>query len=110
MSRRGEEEYKPQNYKGRQQTGPVRTRPTRAARTVTSYEEKRIVISSEEDAASTESDGISEDTSTDRLEGLDLDRLWSDTTSVGTVKSEACWSPQTVNKKTEHLISNLENI
>ena len=105
MSERTDKDYKPLNYYKRK-TRPLSERPRRAARTVTSYEEKVVVITSEEETVSMASEGDI----TDRVAELEVDSLWSETESVSTFKSEACLSPQTLSKKTDNVISNLAEL
>ena len=102
MSKRGDQDYKSLNY-SKKQTRPLTERPQRAARTVTSYAEEVVVITSDEESSSTASQGDRRD----RLGSLDLDRLGSETESVSTVKSEEQWSPCTVRTKTDNLLSEL---
>ena len=110
MSDRGDTDYKPQLQGRKKQVHTSGTRPRRATRKDTNYEEKPIVITSEEDHSQSSSEG-EEQRVVDR-ESVSIDGFgsFSDTLSILTIKSESCWSPQTLNRKTENIITNLSEL
>ena len=110
MSDRGDRDYKPKQPCKETKSSTSGSRPKRTTRKETNYEEKHIVITSEEETSVSDTEGVVNSREMDRLAGLDLDRLWTDTSSVGTIKTEPCWSPQTLNKKTDSIITNLSEL
>ena len=105
MSRSGDEDYRPQKYSIRKQTGLVETRPTRRARTVKSYKEEIHILTSDEGSSSTETEGDA----SERLGGLGLDRLESDRSSELSLNKE-WWSPGTVQTRTDSLIQGIQHL
>ena len=110
MSNRSDRDYKPKPQGKKVYIPPTGKRPTRTTRKETDYTERQIVIASDEEEELTGSEGAvsgvvdSESDIADRLADF------SDTSSNLTIKSELCWSPCTLSKKTESIITNLSEI
>ena len=108
MSEDRDRDYKPLNFDGKQ-TRPLPRRPKRATRAITSYAEKVVVITSDEEESDSNSTASTGDRR-ERLPSLDIERETSVTDSVSTPKSEAYWSPYTVKTKTDNLITGLADL
>ena len=107
---RGDGDYKPNLQLLRGKSIPQRERPVRASRSTKEYTETVVVTDSETESSLNESEGAVSAVAGSEL-GL-VDRLadFSDNSSIVTVKIEACWSPHTVSRKTENIITNLSEL
>ena len=109
MSEERDVDYKPklQSHRAVQQLAP--NRPRRATRKQTNYDEAAITVESEEESTSSTVEGAV-GSEGNRVQEVDSERLWSETPSDSTVKSGQGWSPLTMHRRTDQLISGLVDL
>ena len=110
MSKSGDDEYKPRKQLLKKTIPGSRDRPVRSTRSTADYREVVVITDSEEESVLGDSQGVVEHSECGRLTDITFHGKWSDRSSVGTIKSEACWSPQTLSKKTDSIINNLSEL
>ena len=110
MSEEKDRDYKPKlSVNRRVQQTTTTTRPRRTTRKELNYEDQAIKIDSDEESTTTTGESAVGRRDTDLLE-VESERVWSDTDSDITVKTEKCWSPQTCHKRTGALVEGIEEL
>ena len=110
MSNRSDTDYKPKPHGKKVYIPPAVKRPTRITRKETDYTERQIVITSEEEEELTTSEGAVNRVVDSELDIVDRLADFSDSSSNFTIKSESCWSPRTLSRRTESITTNLSEV
>ena len=111
MSKRGDRDYKPNSTQLKGKRIPSKERPVRSTRSKKEYNETVVITDAEEEISSSGTEGEVGEGYLSRYPGRSKAYTWDSTNaSVGSVKSEDCWSPHTIAKKTDNILINLSEL
>ena len=100
-------ECKPTVQQLRSRTAQKRDRPIRLKRANKSYKEEITITDSEKESVGQTSEGVVAGELERSVIPSYLRARWSDSVSTITNRSSPCWSPRTVQQKTESILHNL---